>query len=407
MARASNRLTAIAVARTTKPGFYADGHSLYLRIGPTGSKSWVFRYRLAGRLHDMGLGPLHTVSLADARSKALDLRRQRLDGTDPLTVKRESAAKARVADMKAMTFRECALAYIAAHRSGWKNAKHAAQWPATLEQYVFPVLGALAVQAVDVGLVMRVIEPIWHTKPETANRVRGRIESVLGWATVRGYRQGDNPARWRGHLDNLLPKKTAVHTVAHHAALAYAAVPGFLAELRERPSIVGVALEFTILTAARTGEVLGATWAEFDLANRLWTVPAERMKAGREHRVPLCDRAIAIIEEMVAVRSGAFVFSAKSDRPLSDAAMLMLLRRSGRDGLTTHGFRSAFSDWCAERTNFPTEVREMALAHAVGDKVEAAYRRGDLFAKRRQLMQAWARFCAAPAGSGEVVRLRA
>ncbi|HEY2531836.1 MAG TPA: integrase arm-type DNA-binding domain-containing protein [Xanthobacteraceae bacterium] len=391
MARAGNRLTAIKVSKATKPGFYADGHSLYLRIGPTGAKSWVFRYRKSGRLHDMGLGPLHTVSLADARTKALDIRRQRLDGTDPLTAKREAAAKTRIAHAKTMTFRQCAEAYITAHRAGWKNDKHASQWPSTLEAYVYPAFGSLPVQVVDVALVMKALGPIWEAKPETASRVRGRIEVVLDWASASGYRQGENPARWRGHLDKLLPPRSKVARVEHHAALPYRDLPGFIMDLRQQEGVAARALEFTILTAGRTGEVIGATWVEIDLEARLWTIPAERMKAGREHRVPLSDAALAILRPLYEVRTGDKVL------PLSNMAMLMLMRRMGRGSLTVHGFRSAFSDWCAEQTNFPSEVRGMALAHTVSDKVEAAYRRGDLFDKRRQVMDAWSRFCSSPA----------
>jgi integrase len=408
MARASNRLTAMAVARATKPGLMADGHGLYLRVGPTGSKSWVFRYRLAGRLHDAGLGPLHTVSLGDARLKALGLRQQRLMGADPLAAKREAVARSRAVETKVITFQECAERYIASHKAGWRNPKHAKQWPSSLGTYVYPIFGDLSVQAADVGLVMKVLEPIWTTKPETASRVRGRIESVLDWATARGYRTGENPARWRGHLEDLLPKKSKVSKVEHHAALPYPELGAFMAELRRQEGIAARALEFAILAAARTGEVLGAKWSEISLADRLWTIPAERMKAGREHRVPLCDRAIAILGEMQEIREGDFVFPGKAKRSLNSMAFQMLLRRMGRADLTTHGFRSTFSDWCSERTNFPSELREMALAHAVGNKVEAAYRRGDLFAKRRQLTAAWAKFCAAaPAATGEVVALRA
>ena len=258
---------------------------------------------------------------------------------------------------------------------------------------------------------MRAIRPHpWTAKPETAGRVRGRIESVLDWATARGYRQGENPARWRGHLENLLPKKSKVRRVEHHAALPYPEIAAFIAELHEQEGLAARALEFAILTAARTGEVLGATWAEIDLEGRLWTVPAERMKAGREHRVPLSETAVAILRAMAEVRTGKHVFpGARADRPLSQMAMLMLLRRMGRDGLTVHGFRSAFSDWCAEQTAFPSEVREMALAHTVGDKVEAAYRRGDLFEKRGQLATAWGRYCDTPtaAGGDKVVPIRA
>jgi integrase len=394
VARAANRLTAVAVTRA-KPGLFADGHGLYLRVGPTGAKSWVFRYRRLGRLHDMGLGPCHTVSLAEARLAALECRRQRLLGIDPLKAKREALARERIADAGTMSFRACAEGYIKAHQTGWRNAKHAAQWPSTLAAYVYPVFGALPVQAVDVRLVMKALEPIWTEKPETAGRVRGRIESVLDWATARSYRQGENPARWRGHLENLLPKKTKRHRVEHHAALSYPEIGTFMVELRRQEGVAARALEFAILTAARTGEVIGATWAEIDLDGRLWTIPAARMKkADKEHRVPLNDAALAILRAMAEVRTGDFVFpGGKAGRPISNMAMLMLLRRMGRGDLTAHGFRSSFRDWAAERTSFPAEVAEMALAHTVSDKVEAAYRRGDLFQKRRQLADAWARFC--------------
>jgi len=365
----------------------ADGHGLYLKIGHTGGKSWVFRYRRGSKLHHVGLGPLHTVSLADARAKALDLRRQRLDGTDPLTAKREAAAKSVAADAKAMTFKQCADAYILSHRAGWKNLRHAAQWQSTLETYAYPTFGSLPAQAVDVGMVMKVLEQIWTEKTETASRVRGRIESVLDWATARGHRQGENPARWRGHLENLLPKKSKVHRVQHHAALRYADLPEFMAELRQREVAAARALEFAIMTAARTGEVIGAAWSEIDFEARLWVIPGARMKAGREHRVPLSEPALSIVRPMYETRTGDKVF------PVSNMAMAMLLRRMGRGELTVHGFRSTFSDWCAEQTAFPSEVREMALAHAVSDKVEAAYRRGDLFEKRRELADEWARYC--------------
>jgi integrase len=307
-----------------------------------------------------------------------------------------------------MTFREGAETYIAAHKAGWKNPKHAAQWPATLATYVYPVFGDLPVQAIDTGLVMKALEPIWTAKPETATRVRGRIESVIDWATARGYRQGENPARWRGHLENLFPKKSKVRRVEHHPALPYDEIGAFTASLRGQGGIGARALEFLILTAARTGEVIGARWDEFDLAQKVWTVPAERMKAGKEHRVPLSAPALAIVEAMRETRESEFVFpGGKRGKPLSNMAMLKLLKRMGRDDLTAHGFRSSFRDWAAESTGFPSEVVEMALAHMVGDKVEAAYRRGDLFAKRRQLMEAWARYCEARRVSGDVVNLSA
>jgi integrase len=396
MARVIGKLTALAVDRATERGYYSDGGGLYLCVGPRGTKSWIFRFREAGKLHDMGLGPLYTIGLAEARKRARQAREARLDGINPIAARKAARTAARLDAAKSMTFRQCAESYIRAHSAGWKNPKHAAQWPATLGTYVYPVFGSLPVQAVDVGLVMKAIEPIWTTKPETAGRVRGRIESVLDWSTTRGYRQGENPARWRAHLENLLPKKSKVRRVEHHAALPYAEIAGFLAELRQQGGVAARALEFGILTCARTGEILGARWDEINLPDRLWVVPATRMKAAKEHRVPLSELATTIIEEMQAIRSGDFVFpGGKAGRPLSDMSFLMLLRRMGRGDLTAHGFRSTFSDWCAEQTNTPSEVREMALAHAVGDKVEAAYRRGDLFEKRRQLAEAWANFAIA------------
>lgn len=397
-------LTARQVETRKTAGLFADGGGLYLQITAGGAKSWIFRYQRAGRRRDMGLGSADLFTLAEARQKALAARRMVAEGIDPIDA-RHAERQAKALDAaKAMTFKAAALAYIAAHRAGWKNPVHAKQWPSTLETYVYPLFGSLPVGAVDTALVTKAIEPIWTEKPETASRVRGRIESVLDWATARGYRTGENPARWKGHLQNLLPKKSKVRRVEHHAALPYAEIGAFMTELREQPGTAARALEFAILTAARTGEVIGARWDEFDLAERVWTIPAERMKAGKEHRVPLSDAALAIVEEMGAIRSGEFVFpGGKPGRPLSNMALLMTLRRMKRDDLTAHGFRSTFRDWISEKTNFPSEVAEMALAHTVADKVEAAYRRGDLFQKRRQLAEAWAKFCDAPTTTGIVV----
>ena len=388
-ARGRNRLTVVQI-RATKPGvskngrpyakLYADGGGLYLRVDPSGAKSWVFRYAIAGRQRDFGLGSAADFSLAEARDRALAARKLVADGQDPVEAKKEKRRAAAVASATGMTFQACAEGYIAAHRAGWRNPRHAAQWPSTLEAYVYPVFGALPVAAIDVGLVMKVLEPIWTEKPETASRVRGRVEAVLDWAEARGYRQGENPARWK-RLQSLLPKKSKVRRVEHHAALPYPEIADFMNELRGRDGIAARALEFTVLTAARTGGTIGARWAEIDLQSRLWTIPAERMKAGKEHRVPLSEAAMAVLASLK--REGDRVF------PVSNMAMNTLLRRMGRDDLTVHGFRSTFSDWCAEQTNTPSEVREMALAHAVGDKVEAAYRRGDLFQKRRKLAEVW------------------
>ncbi len=404
---AINKLTARAVVTLTKPGLHGDGGGLSLRVTPDGSKSWVYRFMLAGRARSMGLGSLDDVSLADARIAAGEARKLSKAGVDPIE-RRDAAREAeRVAATltaaRAMTFQQCAERYVEAHRAGWKNAKHAAQWPATLRDYVYPKFGDLPVQDIDLPLVLKVLEPIWTTKTETATRVRGRIESILDWATVRGFRQGDNPARWRGQLSHLLPQPGKVTKVEHHAALPYAETGAFIAKLRARDAIAARALEFTILTAARTGEVIGATWTELDLEAKTWIVPGERMKVGREHRVPLSERAVAILQEVqaatMALASGREpasddpIFPSSRGNPLSNMAMAMLLRRMNRDDLTAHGFRSTFRDWAAERTAYPNEVLEMALAHTVGNKVEAAYRRGDLFDKRRRLMDDWATFC--------------
>jgi integrase len=396
---AAEKLTALRAKNARAPGLFGDGKGLYLRVNEGAGKSWVLRYMLNGRAREMGIGSYFDYTLSEARERARQYRKLVKEGLDPIEARKAKRTEAKVEKANAMTFRQCADAYIAAHRAGWKNSKHAAQWPSTLEAYVHPVFGELPVQAVDTGLVTKVLEPIWITKTETASRVRGRIESILDWATVREYRQGDNPARWKGHLEEVLAEKSKVRRVEHHAALPYAELPGFMAELRNQEGIAARALEFAILTAARTSEVLGARWAEIDLEARLWTVPGSRMKAGKDHRVPLSDAAMAVLEDMEAIREGEFVFpGGKARRPLSNMAFLMLLRRMGRGDLTAHGFRSTFSDWCAEQTAFPSEAREMALAHTVSDKVEAAYRRGDLLQKRRDLAAAWARYCSDPPG---------
>ena len=402
MARTIGKLTALKVEKAKQPGMYADGGGLYLRVTDDGTKNWVYRYMLNGRPRWMGMGPLHTIGLAEARNRAAECRRQRHDGVDPIEARRAGRQQVLLEAAKVVTFRECAAKYIAAHRAGWRNAKHAAQWEATLGTYADPTIGALPVQAIDMALVLKVIEPIWTIKPETAGRVRGRLESILDWARVRGYREGENPARWRGHLDKALPARSKVRKVEHHAALAYAELPKFLEKLREQEGTAARALEFTILTAARTGETLGAKWSEIDLLEKVWKIPADRMKARKEHRVPLPPRALAILGQMQPLRrdgqADAFVFPGnKRGKPLSNMAFLMLMRRMDRDDLTAHGFRSTFRDWAAERTNFPAEVAEMALAHAVSDKTVAAYNRSDLFDRRRRLMAQWASFCIAPA----------
>ena len=392
-------LTAARV-RTAPPGRYGDGNGLYLhvRAGTAGpSRAWVFRYRMpGGKLRDMGLGATDTLPLAEARQRAIELMRRVRAGTDPLAERDAARAEARQAEA-AMTFGDVAGLYIAAHEAGWRNAKHRAQWTSTLESYAFPVLGALPIGAVDTGAVMRCLEPIWREKSETASRVRGRIESVLDFATARGWRSGDNPARWRGHLDNLLPARAKVARVEHHPALPWREVAAFMASLGAQEGVSALALRFLILTATRTRETLGARWSEIDLAEKVWTVPADRMKAGREHRVPLSDGALSVLAEAAKLRADpdadGFVFpGARDGKPLSDMALLMLLRPMERGDLTAHGFRSTFRDWAGEATNHPREVAEAALAHTIKDKAEAAYARGDLMEKRRRLMADWAMF---------------
>jgi integrase len=397
MARTVGKLTALKVGRPLKPGMYADGAGLYLQVTGAGAKSWVFRFSLHGKAREMGLGSLSAVSLADARTKAAECRRLRQDGMDPIEARKAQRQQAALDAAKTLTFKEASASYIASHKAGWRNEKHVTQWENTLATYAGPVIGALSIQAIDTALVQKVLDPIWKTKPETASRVRGRIEAILDWAKVRGLRQGENPARWRGHFDHLLPAKTKVRRVKHHAALPYAELPDFIAKLRAQEGVAAQALEFTILTAARTGDTIGAVWDEVNQSEKVWTVPAGRMKAGKEHRVPLSSRALAVLRDEHDVRTSDYVFpGGKADKPLSNMAMTEVLRRMGRGDITVHGFRSTFRDWAAERTNFPSEVVEMALAHAVGDKVEAAYRRGDLFEKRRRLMADWATYCNMP-----------
>lgn len=394
MARQIHRLTSDAVDSLIVPGRYPDGAGLYLQVGPTGSKSWLLRFMRNGRAREMGLGAVHTVRLQEARKRAKKARLRLLDGVDPISERIALQTAESLAEARSITFAQCAAAYIKAHRKGWRNTKHAEQWQNTLDTYCGPVFGALPVQSVDTALVIKVLEPIWADKTETASRVRGRIEKVLDWAKVRGYRDGENPARWRGHLDKLLPKRRDVQQVEHFAALPYTEIGAFMQSVRGQEGNAARALELVILTAARTSEVINARWAEIDLNAKVWTIPAERMKAKREHRVPLSDAAVKVLKTMRDCAEGHHVFAGmKPDKPLSSMALLALLKRMGRSDLTVHGFRSSFRDWAAETTNFPREVAEAALAHVIGDKTEAAYRRGDLFDKRRKLMRAWDEQC--------------
>lgn len=388
--RGGNRLTALKVASLKKPGRYCDGHGLWLQVrGPT-SKAWVFRYMLDGQARHMGLGPLHTVGLAEARERALRARQCLLDGVDPLEAKRGAIRERRLAAARLVTFRQCADDYISAHSPSWRSDKHRYHWRATLESYTYPIIGDLPVQDIDTELVLAVLRPIWTAKPETASRIRSRIEAVLAYWAATQRLPRDNPARWRGHLDRLLPAKTKLRSVKHHRALPYEDLPAFMARLRESGAASAAALQFAILTATRTSEVVDATWGEID--GRIWTIPAERMKADKPHRVPLTDDALGLI----TTKSGLLFPGARPGKPMSNWTMLRLVQSMDRT-LTVHGFRSTFSDWARDKTSFPRDVVELALAHTIRDRTEAAYRRGDALEKRRALMSEWAHYCESPA----------
>jgi integrase len=403
-----NRLNAARLRTLTKPGTYGDGAGLYLQVRGPANRSWLYRFKLYGKAHLMGLGTTDDVSLAEARNAAADARKLVRQGSNPIDQRR--TARAENSAQASLTFTQVADAYITAHERSWRNAKHRQQWRNTLHTYADPMLGRLSVAQVTVGDVMRVLEPMWHEKTETASRLRGRIEAVLDYARARGWRSGENPARWRGHLDNLLPARSKIARVEHHTALPWREIGAFMSALANEQGVSALALRFAILMAARTGEVIGARWSEIDMAESVWTVPAGRMKASREHRVPLSDGALAVLREVAKLRThpnvDGFVFpGGKPGKPLSSMALLMLLRRMGRGDLTVHGFRSTFRDWCAETTNYPREVAEAALAHTLRDRTEAAYQRGDMMEKRRRLMADWATFCARPARAGRVIAL--
>ncbi|MBI2305754.1 MAG: integrase arm-type DNA-binding domain-containing protein [Rhodocyclales bacterium] len=417
MARQINKLTARQVATANAPGLLGDGAGLYLQVGPTGGKSWLFRYMLAGKAKSMGLGAAHTVSLAEAREKARNARKMLLDGKDPVLVKREHLALVRESQANQKTFADCAATYVSAHRAGWKNSKHGDQWTYTLEEFANPVIGSLPVSEIKQAHILKILEPIWLSKSETASRLRGRIEKVLDWAKVRGCRQGDNPAAWRGHLEVLLPAIPRSGRIKHQPALPYQQVAEFMSALSCREGFSARALQFAILTACRSGEVRGATWSEIDLAGKTWTIPASRMKAKKEHVVPLSADAVKILKALPRVEDSEFVFIAPRGGQLTDMALTALIRRmdSEKEGgwrdsagnvATCHGMRSTFRDWAAEQTAFPREVIEHALAHQLKDKAEAAYQRGSLLDKRRKLMEAWATYCKTKPGKAKVTPIR-
>ena len=401
---AIHKLSARKVA-TAGPGKHEDGGGLRLVVSPAGARKWVLRFTLHGKRREMGLGSYPVVTLADARAKAVESLKQARQGVDPVAARRATAEAI-------PTFTTCAARYIRTQRRSWKNAKHARQWVATLKTYARPVIGAKSVDTIATEDVLRILSPIWNTKTETAKRVQGRIENVMDYAAAHKWRDPMNPARWRGHLDKILPKPTKVKVVRHHPAMPHEDVPAFMAKLADNGSISSLALQFLILTATRTGEVLKATWDEIDLDGAVWTIPPHRMKAKTEHRVPLCDAALKVLRALLRVADNPHVFpGGKAGRPLSAMALLKVMRGMGygvggdRGDYVPHGFRSSFRDWAGEVSSFPREVAEMALAHVIENKVEAAYRRGNLFEKRRRMMTEWADYVTAHQ-SGNVVAFR-
>lgn len=408
MAKTINRLNPTGIKQDMAPGLYPDGGGLYLQVSKGGTKSWLFRFMLHGRARQMGLGPLRDISLKQARTQAGDCRALLEQGIDPIEHRKRQRETLRQAEGRSRTFEECAKEYIEIRRPDWKNAKHASQWENTLSEYAYPVLGSRPVAEITTDDVLRVLKPIWYEKSETATRVRQRIEAVLSYARVRGYRNGENPALWRGHLDQILPKRNKVRSVKHHPALPYADLPAFFAELMARQSAGARALAFTILTAARSREVRLAVPGEFDLENGLWTIPGERMKAHKTHRVPLTPTACQLVTEALSGREDPeYAFpGGKTGKPLSENGMLATLKKGmERQDLTVHGFRSTFRDWAGECTSFPREVIEAALAHQIKDDAERAYARGDLFEKRRKLMAAWTNYCLSET-KGKVIPLK-
>ncbi len=411
MARKAKELSALEVGRLTSPGYHFIGGvaGLILQVTESKARSWILRATVGGKRRDIGLGGFPDVTLAGAREAARIARDKIKAGTDP--VEERAAARSALAASRAsaITFGAAAAKYIEANEAGWKNAKHAAQWTSTLSAYAYPTIGNLQVAHIDTQHVVSILEPLWSAKTETASRLRGRIESVLDWAKVRGYRKGENPARWKGHLDHILPAKNKVQKAKHHAALDYRNIGEFMAALKAVDGMGARALDFAILTATRSGEVRGATWAEIDQKAGVWIIPAERMKAEREHRVPLSPTALAMLESLPRMVGTTLIFPSANNDQLSDMTLTAVIRRmheastkAGNAGwcdnagkvITAHGFRSTFRDWAGETTAFPREVIEHALAHQLKDKAEAAYQRGDLLDKRRRLMTDWAKHCA-------------
>lgn len=399
-----HKLTALAVSKMTKPGLHNDGGGLYLQIKINGSghvrRSWIFRYKFQKKADMMGLGPLHTISLSAAREQAALCRKLLFDGINPRVHRDQKRAEDQLEQANQKTFKECATQYIEDNKAGWKNAKHTKQWSATLETYAYGIIGDMVVAQITTHMIVDILLPIWIEKASTANRLRGRIETVLDWAKVMGYRSGDNPAIWKGHLDKILPARSKVKKVVHHPAMPYKEIPEFFTQTKIRDGVSIRALEFAILNASRASEILAATWQEINFEEKLWIIPAHRMKSAREHRIPLTEEAIKLLQSLPGykiqedIRKDMYIFPSKQKgKSLSNMSMTTVLRRMNKGEYTQHGFRSSFRDWAAEVVHYPREVIEHALAHKLADEVEAAYQRGDLLEKRRQLMADWANYC--------------
>ena len=400
MQRRPQRLTALSITRAKTPGYIHDGSGLYLQVAPAGSRSWIFRYSLAGKRREMGLGPYPAISLAEARNCATEARSLAKRGMDPIDARNVLRAHRRLEESRSITWDQAVEQFLSTHERTWRNAKHRQQWRNTLTGYASPFLGNFAVASIGTPEVTKVLDAVWHEKPETASRVRSRIERVLDWAQVRGYREGENPARWRGHLDKVFPTRSKIRRVEHHPAVAIDDAPAIYARLSEATGMAALALRFVILTAGRAGEILGAHWSEIDPREAIWTIPSARMKAGHAHRVTLSREALAVLKEAAKYRINDRVFpSSRRGRPISSNSLINALQAAGGGNGTVHGFRSTFRDWCSERTSVSHEVSEMALAHTIGNHVEAAYRRGELLKKRMALMELWSQFLLRPQGA--------
>ena len=406
MAREINKLSDRGVKAEKEQGRYADGNGLYLQVSKSGSKSWLYRFMLDGKAREMGLGSIAILPLTEARKKALDCKKLLREGVDPIMERHKRLAMEKADNQEIPSFKKCTKEYLKAHSAGWSK-RHADTWIKSIKLYAYSTLGSMPINTIERSHIIRVLDPIWREKTETANKLRGRIERVLDWATVQDYRKGDNPARWQGYLDKLLPKPSDIHKVKHFAALPYQKINGFMDKLRQREATSALALRLIILTATRSGEVRNAVWSEFDLEKGNWTIPAERMKAEKEHIIPLCPEAISIIKDLPHLAGNNYLFtSPKSGKALSDVVFKKLMERMGITDITTHGFRSTFRDWAAEQTDFPREVIENALAHQLKDKAEAAYFRSNLLDKRRELMNKWGDYTKLPQiKDGKIVHL--